>query len=161
MVKETEPDLGDTRNNNSSTKLLEIETQEEQLKTDFYVKPNSETERLTLNKLSKSPDRPLQYLVKTEEHIKEKREFLEQLTKGTEKVMFPEGAGFCELASSSFCSPFLQKKRVGDGDCSAKKSEGCAIYQRYQAIKKYYPNDQEALKILRLSDENSPIKRRD
>lgn len=133
MVKETEPDLGDTRDNNPSTKLLEIET----------------------------PDRPLQYLVKTEECIKEKREFLEQLTKGTEKVMFPKGAGFCELASSSFCSPFLQKKRVGDGDCSAKKSEGCAIYQRYQAIKKYYLDDKEALEILEISDESSPIKRRD
>jgi len=121
MDNESEPDLGDTRNNNSSTKLLEIKTQEKQLKTDFYAGLNKEIRSAT----------------------------------------FPKGAGFCGLISSSFCSPFPQRMRVGDGNCSAKKSKGCAIYQRYQAIKEYYPDDEKALEILAESDYISPIKRGD
>ncbi len=87
---------------------------------------------------------------------------LKELAQGTSKVMFPKGVGFCEL--TDYCAPFPQKMRLGDGDCSVKKSKGCKIYQRFQAIKTYYlkdNNDKEALEILAISEETSPIRKDD
>lgn len=120
--------------NQEEAEVLILETQ----KSSQLENISSENERLTLDKLRKTPYNPLTHLAKVEEKIGEQARLNNELELQTNlltyKITQPKGTKFCPLLNhpNSNCN----SKQYYDGNCFETKTPGCRDGKIYLALKK-------------------------
>ena len=139
-----EPPSNQNEKGTSAVGVLEQEVNTSQgINLSLKKTYSNNEDRLTLDKFSKSPYRPLEHIAK-----------VELLLDIPKTYILPKGTKFCPLLlKDSICNTDMYK----DTNCFEEKARGCKIYQRYSIIKRIFKKPATRLKLLRISDYLFPV----